>query len=84
MSGLHFWRVDGRTLVHSVDADSPAANAGIKADDQILAVNGRKAEEAGLAALRNLLKSGDERQMEVRIRRGDGETVLMFRLKKRL
>jgi hypothetical protein len=42
-SGLHFLRRNGQTIVHSVDADSSAAKAGIRSEDVIL----RLAEIAG-------------------------------------
>jgi hypothetical protein len=29
MSGLHLWRFEGRSVVHSVDKSSPAEAAGI-------------------------------------------------------
>jgi S1-C subfamily serine protease len=41
-----YFKVDGGVLVASVDEDSPAARAGLKAGDVIVKVNGRKVEDS--------------------------------------
>lgn len=41
-----YFKVDDGVLVSSVDEDSPAAKAGVKAGDVILKLNGRKVADA--------------------------------------
>ncbi len=77
LSGLTLVRVEGRTLVLSVEEGSPAALAGIKPQAVILKVNGEKTEAIPLVALRRLLavegtkvslfltRGGDEREMSL-------------------
>jgi hypothetical protein len=54
VSGLHVLRLNGKTVVHSVDKDSPAAAAGVKGGDQILIVGERKADGLSMFELRRL------------------------------
>lgn len=55
LSGLTVIRLAGRTTVVAVEADSPAAKAGIRPQDVIVKVNGASADEMGLTAVRRLL-----------------------------
>lgn len=60
--------------------DSPAAEAGIKLDDEIIAVNGRPVSEIQLMSLREMLKQ-EGREYKMNIKRGDEE--LQVKLKTR-
>jgi hypothetical protein len=55
LSGLTLARVGRRTLVEAVEEGSPAAVAGIRAQDVVLRVNGENAEGLSLTAVRQLL-----------------------------
>jgi hypothetical protein len=55
LSGLHLLRRHGRMVVHSVEEGSPAALAGLKSRDEILTVDGTKAEDVSLFHLRQTL-----------------------------
>jgi hypothetical protein len=54
LSGLNLIRKKGKTMVYSVDKDSPAALAGIKGGEQILRVGNRKMEDLTLREFRRL------------------------------
>ena len=84
MSGLHLWCIEGRILVHSVDKDSRAQTAGIRAEDVVLKVGDLSASATNLDDLRDLLKSGDGKEIQMTIKRGDEEKVVTFKLKKRI
>jgi PDZ domain/Aspartyl protease len=72
---------DFRTLVvNEVAADSPAAEAGLKEDDQLLTIDGRPASEFGLDKVRQMFKQEDKEYL-LRIRRG--EQTLQVKLKLR-
>ncbi len=84
MSGLHLWRLGGRTTVHSVDKDSPAEAAGIKPEDVVLKVGEQSASVMDLENLRDLLKSGDGKEIKLTIKRGEKEQFVSFNLKRRM
>ena len=84
MSGLHLWRLEGRTAVHSVDKDSPAEAAGIRPEDVLLKVGDKSANEMDIYDLRDLLQSGDGKEINMTIKRGEQENVVTFKLKKRI
>jgi len=84
MSGLHLWRLEGRTAVHSVDKDSPAEAAGIKAEDVVLRIGEKSAAEMDILDLRDLLKSGDGKEIKMTIKRGGEEKAVSFKLKRRI
>jgi hypothetical protein len=84
MSGLHLLRSDGRTVVHSVDKDSPAAAAGVRAKDAILRVAGKAAGAYSMWQLRELLSTGHGRRLPVVIRRGGKDLQLQLVLKRRI
>jgi hypothetical protein len=66
-SGLHIHRPAGETVA-VVDADSPAARAGIQTGDVVLTLKGADALRARLHPLRQLLREG--KTVQVRLRRG--------------
>jgi hypothetical protein len=55
LSGLHLLRVNGVTVVHSIDAGSRAAEAGIKSKDVILKINDQEAGQQSMFAIRRIL-----------------------------
>jgi hypothetical protein len=84
MSGLHLWRLEGRTAVHSVDKRSPAEAAGIRPEDVVLKAGETSATEMDIEDLRDLLKSGDGKEIRMTIKRGEEEKAVTFKLKKQI
>jgi PDZ domain/Aspartyl protease len=77
LSGLTFVRVNGRTLVLSVEERSPAAIAGIKPHDVILKANGEKTEATSLVALRRRLGVEGTKVSLLLTRDGEEREVLL-------
>jgi C-terminal processing protease CtpA/Prc len=84
MSGLHLLRISNKTVVHSVDEDSPARKAGIRAKDIILKVENKDASEYGMWELRRLLMSGDKKKVAMTIKSGDDVKKISFLLKRKI
>lgn len=84
MSGLHLLRISDKTVVHSVDEGSPAHKAGIRANDVILKVNNKDANEYEMGELRRVLRSGDKQKIMMTIKRGDDVKEVSFLLKKKI
>lgn len=82
MSGLTIASEPRAFRVYFVNETSPAYEAGVKANDIILRVNGRDAADYGLSELRKLLHSGDGKEINMTIRRGSLDKQITFRLKK--
>jgi hypothetical protein len=82
MSGLHLWLVEGRTVVYSIDGGSPADAAGIKPEDVVLKAGEIKATEMDICDLRDLLTSGNGKEIRMTIRRGAEEKAVTIKLKK--
>lgn len=82
MSGLHLLRIDGKTVVHSVDKDSPADRAGVKAEDVIAKVDGKEAGEMEMWDIRRLLKSSDGKLIQMTVERGNEALEVSFLLKR--
>lgn len=84
MSGLHLLRISNKTVVHSVDEDSPAHKAGIRAKDIILGVENKDASEYDMWELRRLLMSGDKKKVAMTIKSGDDVKKISFLLKRKI
>lgn len=83
MSGLRLMRVEGETIVHSVDEGSPAYMTGIRSRDRIVQIAGKPASEYELANVRRLLRSGDGKEIDLTSKRGPYETTSTIRLKEK-
>jgi hypothetical protein len=70
-SGLWLNRADEGYRIEDVVADSPAAAAGLKVGDLVLAVNGRKATELALAEAREILKEAPGTKVRRQVRSGE-------------
>ena len=71
----------GRIIVRAVDKGGPAAQAGMKAGDEVLSIGDRKVRT--LDGVRDLLaerRAGDE--LQFRVKRGDDELTLTVTLGK--
>lgn len=73
MSGLHLLRRDGAILVHAVDADSPAGQAGIQAGDVLESIDDSPIGEYNLYTIRARLRRKADDKVTVTILR-DGES----------
>jgi hypothetical protein len=78
-SGLHLLRVQGETVVHSVDAGSPAAVSGVRPNDVIVKIAGERADQSRLFTLRRHLCS-DSKELQVAIRRGKVQSEVTITL----
>jgi len=84
MSGLHLLHISDQIIIHSVDKNSPAQKAGIKADGIIVYVMDRKAELYEMWELRQLLRSEDKRNITMTIKSGDYIKKISFLLEKKI
>ena len=84
MSGLHLLCISDKTVVYSVDEDSPAQKAGIDSKDIILTVDNNDANTYDILELRRLLMSKDKRNITMTIKRGDDVKDTSFLLKKKI
>ena len=84
MSGLHLLRLEGKIVALAIDADSPAAEAGMLRGDVVLGAEGRPETQRDLVALRRLLRSGSGEAVTLDVLR-DGRTIpVELRLRKLL
>lgn len=79
--GARFDRNQSPLVVHWVEDQSPAQDAGLALGDVLLAVNGQKVEDI-LTFNRRLLASGLGTPARLRVRRGEKEMDLVVTLKK--
>lgn len=84
MSGLHILQIDGATLVHSVDQSSPADQAGIRRSDELLWIDGQRADQMDIYEIRRRLASGDGRQVKIIYGRGGKRFPVTLTLRKRI
>jgi len=84
MSSLHLLRISEKTVVYSVDEDSPAQKAGIMANDIILRIGDKDANTYDILELRRLLMSGDKRNITMTIKHGEDVKDVSFLLKKKI
>lgn len=84
MSGLHLLRISNKTVVYSVDEGSPAQKAGIRANDIILKLNDKDANQYDMSELRRLLMSTDGHKIMMTIKQGDDVKDISFLLKKKI
>jgi hypothetical protein len=82
MSGLHLLRQEGRIVALAVDADSPAAQAGMLNGDVIVDAAGPLEARGDIVALRRLLCSGDGKTVELTVLRGGRTIPVRLRLRK--
>lgn len=80
-SGLWLNRAEAGYRVEDVVADSPAAAAGLKVGDLVLAVNGRKATELPLAEAREILKGAPGTRVRLQVKSGEAEREVAVVLK---
>ena len=84
MSGLHLLLISDNVVVHSIDPGSPSIEAGIQTDDIILKVNGKGANTYGMWKLRDLLMSGDKKEITMAIKRKDEIKEVSFLLRRKI
>jgi hypothetical protein len=80
LSGLHLTRENGQTIVHSVDAESPAAASGIKSGDEILRIDGASVSEQSLLSIRRHL-SAPKDHVELVVHRQERDSSISFSLR---
>ena len=79
--GMLLTRREGAVTVASVLANSPAAHAGLREGDQVLALDGRDMAQWDLPEVSALLDDGDVgRKVPVRMRRNEVEKSLKIKL----
>jgi C-terminal processing protease CtpA/Prc len=82
-SGLGFKRVADGYEVDVVVPDSPAVSADIRLGDRLIAIDGQRTTELGLAALRERLSRAGKR-CELTLQRGQSRLVKNLMLATRL
>jgi hypothetical protein len=78
-SGLHLHRLAGTTVVESVDADGPAAKAGIKVGDIVVSIGTLQAEGTRLFTLGQRLSPPGE-TVPITLKRGDKQLTVSVHL----
>lgn len=84
MSGLHLLAKPDGVTVHSVDAESPAAQAGLTEGDVLLQVAGNKTAEVSLAEIRRVLRSEPGKKIDVILLRDGKKYRASFTLRRLL
>lgn len=69
-----------KVLIHQIIENSPAANAGIMVDSEMVSIGGKPAVELGLVAIRNMLKKPGE-TVDMVIKNESGEKKISLELK---
>ncbi|UCG48243.1 MAG: aspartyl protease family protein [Phycisphaerales bacterium] len=84
MTGLHLLRIEGRTVVYSLDAGSPAQKVGLNAGDVILEFNGHDANALETWQIENLKRSGHGKRLMLTIERVEKTREISLFLQKRI
>lgn len=84
MSGLHLLRKPQGVVVHSVDADSPAAVVGMATGDILRRVNGQDVGGMSLIQIRKMLRAGEGKAVEIIFQRGEKGYKTTLTLKKQI
>jgi predicted aspartyl protease len=84
MSGLRILRTLDKTVVHSVEVNSPAYKAGIKAGDTIIKIGPKLEYQYDIQVLRNDLMVMDASEVNVTYQRNGQQKQASFKLKKKL
>jgi len=79
-SGLVLIQHQGKTLVKAVKPNSPAAKAGIQANDELLAIDGKSNSGLDLFDIGELLTIEVGKKARLRLRRNDDEIEMDFEL----
>ena len=82
MSGLHLLRQSGLVAVYSVDPDSPADKAGIKARDIITVIDGKNCTKLTMRDIRQHFKTKDGNRVKVKVFRNGEVLDFEFQLRK--
>lgn len=83
MSGIHAARLtDNRLVTQLVDINSPAFQAGIRAGDALIELNGRAASEYDTIAFHDLICAGDGAEITVKFRRDLKEQTVKIKLRR--
>lgn len=80
MCGIAILRLEGRTLVHGVKPDSPAEEAGIAPNDEIVAIDGQPIEHLDLFEIGRKLTSEAGKRVIFKIRRSQKELEMSLEL----
>ena len=84
MSGLSF-RAQGSTyqqfIVETIQANSPAEEAGIQVGDELWFINGMRASEYRLGDIYRMLRKKEGKKMEMVIKRGQNFHMISFTLR---
>jgi hypothetical protein len=80
-SGLTMLRENGKLIVKGVHKDSPVEKAGIKKGDEVLEINGKPAKEYKLEDIRELSKSEDGTEIQMKIKHKEELKSIKFQLK---
>ncbi len=83
MSGMHIGRSNGNVVVQVVDADGPAARAGIAVGDILTAVDGKNIAEMDLGEINSLLRQADK-SIPLIITRGQRVFQMKITLKRKI
>ena len=84
MSGLHLLATKDGVTVHSVDENSQASLAGIKAGDILSQINAQPVSELSLWKIRQILRAKDGQKVEIIFQRDKKFFKTSFALKKRI
>ncbi|MHC4740647.1 MAG: aspartyl protease family protein [Planctomycetota bacterium] len=84
MAGVAIQRVDGQYIVERIYQGRPAQKAGMQVGDVIVEIMGKLADSYEMWQIRQLLRSGDKRKIEMTIKRGDEKKTLTVVLRRRI